>query len=228
MVSGTVFSVYSVLWGSLFCGVTLIHLIACAGKFDVVRRVTKVCVMPLLALWYSVLFPGGYTVLWALIFGTVGDILLLQPYKRTAFLAGLLAFFVGHIFWIVTFSGFLSYGLFTNPLFIALLAVYGIVAVIFTWFLKIKEKVLCGAVFVYTVTLEFLNFISVSAVLITKGTTLSLLFLAGTSLFLLSDSILALTVFRKDITKKLPVPDFWIMFTYIAAQVCLAFTAGMI
>lgn len=98
MVSGTVFSVYSVLWGSLFCGVTLIHLIACAGKFDVVRRVTKVCVMPLLALWYSVLFPGGYTVLWALIFGTVGDILLLQPYKRTAFLAGLLAFFWGTFF----------------------------------------------------------------------------------------------------------------------------------
>lgn len=227
MVSGTVFSVFSVVWGSLFCGVTVIHLIACAGKFDVLRRVTKVCVMPLLALWYSVLFPGGYTVLWALIFGTVGDIFLLHPHKKQAFLSGLLAFFVGHIFWIVTFSGFLSYGLFTGPLFIVLLAGYGIAAVIFTRFLRIKEKVLCGAVFVYTVTLEFLNFISVSAVLITKGTTLSLLFLAGTSLFLLSDTILALTVFRKDMTKKLPVPDFWIMITYISAQFFLTFTAKM-
>ena len=82
----------------------ILHLFACASKNRLMlRRVTKCLLMPLLALNYA-LFTAVFSpyVLAAILCGFLGDLVLLFRPRRWAFPAGITAFAVGHIFYILS------------------------------------------------------------------------------------------------------------------------------
>lgn len=88
---------------ALYLAVVAIHLYACVrtGRHTL-RKITKCLLMPLLALCYR-LFAIDFSVIifLALIFGFIGDAFLLAPRWNWSFGAGLGAFAVGHILYIV-------------------------------------------------------------------------------------------------------------------------------
>ena len=90
-----------ILTGSLFLGVSVLHLIACYRRYPRIRTVTKVLLMPLVCAAYCVLVPSPrLLVIAALTFGWIGDVFLLFKNKRLFMLLGICAFALGHVFYI--------------------------------------------------------------------------------------------------------------------------------
>ncbi len=88
-----------------------IHIYACGSRNRLMlRRVTKCALMPLLALCYVLLAQTiSPFVLAAIFFGFAGDVFLLFTTHRWTFPAGIGAFAVGHVFYILCFLRILPY-----------------------------------------------------------------------------------------------------------------------
>jgi len=192
-----------------------------AVKYDKVklRYFTKTLLVPLLALFYiiSVANPNGF-ILSALICCFLGDFFLLWSQKKTFFIAGLLSFLMGHIFYTIAFlqtTYFLSgipkwfyfslfpyiwYGIFTlkklNP---------------YLYSMKVP-------VIVYLNVILIMSFASFSRIWALKGLSFWLPFV-GSIFFIASDSLLAFRNFKVKLSRG------WasIMITYIFAQLLIVF-----
>ncbi|MFA6855882.1 MAG: lysoplasmalogenase [Treponema sp.] len=210
----------------IFAVVSIIHLAGCVIENKKLCSITKPLLMPLLALTATaVLIPylpdAEYTLAFtvtALACGTAGDIFLLSTDEKH-FTAGALCFFTGHIFWIVQYSkaytacSLRQVGIGIFCLTVLLAAVYSILG---------KPKGLMGiCTIVYSAVLCILVLTGTAAVY-AFGTPSSGLYLAGALLFVVSDSLLGLSVMKKQFF----LSQFFIMTTYIAAQTLL--TAAVI
>ena len=200
--------------------ISLIHIFCCAAGKQTLRRATKVLLMPLLMFAYA--FASARTeaaVFLALLFGWVGDLLLIRPDVKLRQLSGIAAFLIGHCFYLFLLwqriGACAALRLVWLPplVFVLLAAADGG----FQFPIVPKELRLPGAV--YFLFLAALG--AFSGIALLGGAARGWAFLCGAALFLCSDSILC----RQFFTVGNPAPkyDFAVMLTYILAQFFLVF-----
>lgn len=183
-----------------------------AAAYSIARWV-KPLLMPSLAI--AALLDGQISrrtarfILCALIFHATGDILLLFS-GENYFIAGIGAFFIGHILYLVSLwslldgikpAGKIGIIALTSGLAVGLMLPYRI-----SGFLKI-----CA--YIYGATL--LSLVSFSLTGLIRGHRNAVLSLIGGVLFVISDSLIAVSAFH---SLHLPFHDSLIMLTYLAAQ----------
>lgn len=187
---------------------------------------SKPFLMPLIAVAVYFLMKehdvrGGRVtrIILALLFGAVGDILLMLN-GAGAFMAGMAAFFVGHVLYFsVLPSPWKVKGVSGTILSILLLA--GLVLAVITLAGKFSLKGLMRvAVIVYACAFAFLIQASIVAA-IDRRKPFYLLTALGFAIFAFSDSFVAIGAFTD---MKIPHHGFIVMSTYIAAQALVAFS----
>ncbi len=154
----------------------------------------------------------------ALLFHTVGDILLLYS-GQSFFLAGLFAFLLGHIAYLMLLIGFL--GTLSSSRAILL----GVLPILFGWTMVrglSVDGMLGLPVGIYAATLFLLILTGVFGMTIGKQDKWGWI-VCGAILFTFSDLLIALGKFT---TVSIPMRDLLIMFTYILAQILL--TLGLV
>ncbi len=163
------------------------------------------------------------TLISALTFGAIGDILLMFD-GQAAFLAGLTAFLIGHIFYLVTIG---SPNKKTSG---SRFAFLGIVPVVLIFIMAMtaqlfKVKGFLGmAVTVYAVTFAFCINAGIHNAVIKKQC-LYWITVAGYVLFVISDTILAIGKFTEI---RIQANGFWVMLTYILAQFLIAISLTLV
>ena len=194
-----------------------LHILTCCSKPLIVPSLALFCWILLKSHGISGLRVT--TLISALIFGAIGDILLMFG-GPVAFLSGLTAFLIGHIFYLVTIGvpqkepsdsrfNFWSF------LPIVLIFIMAMAAQMF------KVKGFLGmAVTVYAVTFAFCINAGIQNAVI-KRQRLYWITVAGYALFVISDTILAIGKFTQI---RIPASGFWVMLTYIIAQFLIAFS----
>ncbi|MFD8014209.1 lysoplasmalogenase [Streptomyces sp. NPDC058955] len=170
---------------------------------DTGHLVAKPLLMPLLAA-YAATRGAPRILLAALLLGWGGDVLLLLD-ADAAFLLGMGSFALGHVCYLTLFGRRR-----TSPASGALYAVVLTGTVVALW--PDLPADLRIPVTGYSLLLTAMAY---------RAGSLGVLAGAGGALFLLSDTLIATGIAEWP---QLPVPDFWVMLTYIAAQYLL--TAG--
>ncbi|WP_328945353.1 lysoplasmalogenase [Streptomyces sp. NBC_00250] len=182
---------------------TAVDLISLLAGAELGHQIAKPFLMPLLAA-YAVTRGAPKPLTAALLFGWGGDVLLLSD-AEWAFLVGMGSFAAGHVCYLVLFGRRR-----TSPLLGALYAVALVGTVLLLW--PDLPAGLRIPVAGYSLLLTAMAY---------RSSALGLLTGLGGALFLLSDTLIATGVAEWP---QLPLPDFWVMLTYIAAQYLL--TAG--
>ena len=194
-----------------FVAVSAIYLVSLFFKQGKLQSVLKSCLVPLILAIYlfgakRILIP----VVLALIFGWIGDVLLLDITKVRRFQLGLASFLVGHVCFIVAFFEF------ALPLNILVLTVSVLVASIAGFFIfrfVRPDKEMKYPVIAYEVIIMLMAISAVQVFFSQSGVFGALAFI-GSLCFVMSDSILAYDTFRK----KSKIGYFMVMVTYILAQ----------
>lgn len=200
----------------LFLFISLIHLLACIRLNNKLRFFTKPLLIPLLLLF--AIFSSSkvsMTLCSALIFGFLGDVFLLSDNNKSFFILGLLSFLIGHAFYVVSLYNKTIYYPSLNIiiLIILTLSIISIAAYysIFQYLQDMKFPVL-----IYFITISSMIIYSILFLVSSKNIQ-GLLALIGSSLFGLSDYILARSIFIKSFKLK----NFIVMLTYLIAQLLL-------
>ncbi len=160
-----------------------------------------------LFIWVSRPVKKGRLVATGLLFSAVGDILLDLP-QDTFFIPGMGSFIMAHLFYTAAFFG--------RPVFsLSRMSVLAAVIIFVTGygiFLFPHLGDMAPAIYIY------LFVISIMVASACTGRDNNMLIISGACLFMISDSMIALTMFV------IPVPfaDIWIMSTYYAAQALLS------
>ena len=197
--------------------IVTIHLYCCFHHHEDIRKFTKCLLMPFLAMTYHLGCPKekfSKVILFAILFGYLGDILLLI---EGLFLLGVVSFLVGHLLYIVTFfaeTGLKNYR--KNLLVFLLVCVvyFYIETEVLGYFRPALVKFgLWGPLFVYTSILSALN-ISSALYAYCYRNIYSILAYIGSIIFYVSDCILAKQLFF-EYNKYYQIS---IMFTYILGQ----------
>ncbi len=207
-----------------FFVVSAIHIATCFFPTNKLSKVTKVLAMPLLAL--AVVFAkDGKNMLYlvcALIAGCLGDYFLLRPVSKKNFLRGVFAFFIGHAFYLLILIPRSQFWLLPPWCVVIIVLVYSF-AVFMIYNMLHKPKGMRGfAAVVYAFMLLLINFTCISSILTVLFDTGSLVtvtpatwfIVGGNLLFLLSDSLLSVTMFKDDFK----FSRVYVMTTYLAAQ----------
>ncbi|WP_406057233.1 lysoplasmalogenase [Streptomyces sp. NBC_01077] len=182
---------------------TAVDLISLLAGAELGHQIAKPFLMPLLAA-YAVTRGAPKLLTVALLFGWGGDVFLLSD-ADWAFLVGMGSFAAGHVCYLVLFGRGR-----TSPPLGALYAVALVGTVVLLWpDLPADLRIPVAG---YSLLLTAMAY---------RASALGLLAGLGGALFLLSDTLIATGVAEWP---QLPVPDFWVMLTYIAAQYLL--TAG--
>ncbi|WP_406860122.1 lysoplasmalogenase [Streptomyces sp. HUAS MG47] len=162
--------------------------------------VAKPLLMPLLAA-YALARGGPATLVAALLFGWGGDVLLLGD-ADWAFLVGMGCFAAGHACYLLLFGRRRT----SLPLGVVYAAVLAVTVVALWPGLPADLRVPVAA---YSLLLTAMAY---------RSSSMGVLAGAGGALFLLSDTLIATGI--ADWPQP-PVPDFWVMATYLAAQFLL-------
>ena len=201
----------------IFLFILLMHCFSIQLEMDLLRSTTKVMLVPLLMIHLIInksLRTMSYLPLTALLFSWIGDILLLNE-GPAFFLTGMIAFVMTHVNYSFTFLKIKQViktdrSFFMVPLTVLLLFSIGI-------FIYLKDHL--GT---YTIpVLLYMGFISVMASLAIHTYTNHLVraiarytFIPGAILFVLSDALLAINMFRVHH----PIVEVLVMLTYGLAQ----------
>lgn len=193
------------------------------SHWKVIHDVAKALILPLIAWGFlrcqqqTRMDPGiRNRVLAAMTLCWIGDVALTRS-GDAAFLTGLVSFLSGHVLYIFAFRRLLSLGAprsdrWTQRAALALLSLVLTPVVVQLWRLA---GPLAPAVAVYACVIATMAFYSWR---LAKGSGVIML-RAGAILFMVSDLILA---FAKFGTTAIPLGHFWVMSTYILAQVALS------
>ena len=192
-----------------------IQLFACANKnLLMLRRVSKCLLMPLLAACYMLISPEPAPfVVFAILSGFVGDLVLLFRPRKWAFPAGILAFATGHVFYILSFASRITL---QPPWYLFALIAFVTIACAATLMYYIWRGIprkLRVPSYVYMLVIG--SMVS-SAALFTLYETTPLRWLAalGGVLFALSDTTLSIDAFHHPVRYRNVI----VMSTYILAQ----------
>lgn len=194
----------------LFVFCTLAHLYGTFQNSDL-SFYTKPLLIPLLGLW---LLAGESaipkSIFGALIFSWVGDIFLLFD---DYFIAGLLAFLVGHVFYIRAFLRASTKS--KNSTTYVVTSTIAVVTFLVIFLSKIQSKLgdMTMPVFIYAIVISVMLWIALNRKNKTNPKSF-LLTAIGAALFVLSDSLIAWNLFHSSII----YADLLIMSTYLAAQ----------
>ena len=210
----------------LFLVPTAMNLAGQLSGNNMLTMVSKPLLMPLIALsvWlllkeHGVRTSRVKTIVLALLFGALGDILLMVS-GTGWFLSGMLAFLIGHVFYFCSIPApwkvkGISGKVFSLLLLIGLLA--GVISLAGKFPLEGFMKI---AVKFYACAFAFLVYACIVAA-VDRKQPLYLLAALGFVIFAVSDTFVAIGAFT-DL--KIPQRGFIVMSTYIAAQAIVAFT----
>ena len=156
----------------------------------------------------------------ALLFGYIGDLLLLRK-KKSWFVTGAVSFLIGHLFYIAVFisdaGGFSVFR--THPAAAALMFLpYAVWAVMFRKYLGKDASSIYYASTIYISVLFLMSYFSLLRVW-TVGTASFVLVFLGSLLFIASDSFLAIRKFKSEFRGIGTL----VIATYIAAQLLIIF-----
>ena len=192
-----------------------VHIFACINKnLLMLRRVSKCLLMPLLAACYMLFAKAPSSlVIAAILSGFVGDLVLLFRPRRWAFPAGIFAFAVGHVFYIVSFARRIVT---TPPWYLFALCAFFTLACAVTlmrYLWKSMPKKLKPPSFLYMIIIG--SMVSSTLLFSLYGGS-SYRFLAGIGgvIFALSDTTLSIDAFHHPVRYRSVI----VMSTYIVAQ----------
>lgn len=192
----------------LFVLLATVHLGALLGRAEMLEHLTKPALMPVLA-GYVLLRGGPRPLVAALLFGCGGDTLL-QIGGDLVFLAGMGSFAAGHVCYLLVFRRRTERAI-PRPLAAGYGAAWlGTVALLWPDLPGDMRAPVAG----YSLLLTAMALGALRAGLLTA---------AGGALFLLSDTLIATGIAEWP---QAPLPQFWIMLTYLGAQYALA--AGLL
>lgn len=198
---------------SLFILFAVLYVYSGYKSIKKMEYFSKPFLLPLLAVVYGIAVTDiNIYIIMAILFGFLGDFLLMFEGDKF-FIGGLLSFLLGHIFYAIVFiTGIYHIQSLSliNYLFIIPYIIYGI------FIFSILKKYLFNMkkfVVVYIFALIIMSFSSLLYALVSKSLICWVPFM-GSLFFILSDSILSIKVFRKEINKG----DFWVGITYVIAQ----------
>ncbi|MFE3722777.1 lysoplasmalogenase [Streptomyces cyaneofuscatus] len=185
-----------------------VDLAGLLAGLDTVHLVAKPLLMPLLAA-YAAVRGGPRLLIAALLFGWGGDVFLLAD-NDLAFLLGMGSFAVGHVCYLTLFGRGRAAGARTRASLAAGIAYAVVLAVFLVLIWSDLPAELRVPVAGYSLLLTAMAW---------RAGVLGRYAAAGGALFLLSDALIATGIAEWP---RLPAPDFWVMLTYIAAQLLLA------
>ncbi|MCC2604351.1 lysoplasmalogenase [Planctobacterium marinum] len=199
------------LYVSLFFIIAVIYTLSSPLAPYPLSPLVKVFPIVVLALVAYQQLPAGHRTypLLALTFSGLGDVLLAMQFEQN-FMAGLSAFLIAHVFYIICFARFVDDVQIYKARFRHLAA---LAMLIYSWFMAQwvmpEEVVLRYAVIVYV---GVISFMCISAIF--SAQTSHRLHLYGALIFAVSDSLIAWNAFRHPI----PFATVWIMASYYLAQ----------
>lgn len=185
----------------LVCAADLVGVLADIG---VLHLVAKPLLMPLLA-GYAAARRGPRLLIAALLCGWAGDVFLLAD-ADLAFLVGMGGFAAGHVCYLVLFGRRRS----------ALLPGIAYAAVLTVFVVLIWDGLPAG------LRVPMAGYSLLLTAMAYRSGVLGRYAAAGGALFLLSDALIATGIADWP---QLPAPDFWVMLTYVAAQLLLTLGA---
>ncbi|HCY85437.1 MAG TPA: hypothetical protein DHV36_09920 [Desulfobacteraceae bacterium] len=204
-----------------FALISLVHLVGEAVASKPVRYLSKPLLMPALALYYLMSTEAfSWIMAAALAGGWLGDIFLMIPdrdEKRRFFKLGLVAFLLGHLFYVWAFLAWGSLGQLPVPGMLSILFFVGYGVVVF-----IKLKPYMGALFVpITAYIIVIVLMGVSTGLCTGTQNLPAGFavVIGALIFMVSDTLNAWNRFAREI----PYERILTMATYLGGQFLLVY-----
>jgi uncharacterized membrane protein YhhN len=196
----------------LFIAAAVLHLVSILAQKPLLKALSKGSLMPLLLGFYVL---GADKIFWpvvlALFLGGAGDIFLLNINSLKFFRLGLASFLLGHICYIIALLVFP----FNNAVLVISIAVAAALGIVMYRFVHPSREMRIPVIVYETVIMGMVIF--ALQTFLVQGPPSGALVLAGSLLFLVSDSILA----RFTFGKKPVYGDFWVMLTYIPAQFCL-------
>ena len=210
---------YWIVPGLFFLVATILNLVGRFLEMPVLASAVKPVLMPFLALT-AVAAAGSVErkeirlLVVALLLGCVGDIFLIYD-GFLFFVAGMVAFLSGHIFYMCLFGGKSWKGFTAKTWIPAIIAMAALTAVLII-VIGVNGAMLVPMC-VYGFALMLLIFSTLAGVFRFRTCTWWIL-LAGALLFTFSDSLIAIGTFNGDF----PGREFLVMLTYIAAQTLLA------
>ncbi|MCL2736891.1 MAG: lysoplasmalogenase [Propionibacteriaceae bacterium] len=179
-----------------------------------VRMLTKPLLLPVLLVAY--LWSGTGTVsiavVAALVFGTLGDVLLMGTSTGRRFVVGGVCFFLGHVAYIVAFAGDIRLVGATAWTLLAAVA-YLAAGVVFYRAMRPGLGSLKGLAIGYLIGLSAMS-LTAALRYATLGSPSALLVLIGSLVFILSDALLMVDEFHH----RLSHDGFVVMLTYCLAQ----------
>ncbi|HSV97775.1 MAG TPA: lysoplasmalogenase [Spirochaetota bacterium] len=204
----------------VFIALAAAHVVSEGFKYMPGRYFVKPLLMPALALYYlfSTEAPNGF-MLAAIGFGWLGDIFLMVPdpdKTRRYFRPGLVAFLLGHVFYIIVFASYIS-GMERFPAAAWLLLVPYIATGVFGYrLIGPHAGAMKKAILAYTVIFVAMG----AATVLPMGSALLggvLTAMAGSFVFMVSDIINAYNKFAREIANE----RVYTMSTYLAGQLLL-------
>lgn len=197
-------------FSQLFFFTLIIHLLFISLEYHVGRICTKPLLLIILIVWYiNSCVTKNLPVVSALSFSLLGDILLMGN-GQLFFITGLIAFLMAHVFYCIFFWNALkrkSSGIRWQPLFFIVPYV-----MLLLWILMPHLGGLQIPVSVYAVVIGAMFFLAINVGIRVGG--FSKQTILGAGLFVVSDTLLALNLFRCPFFGA----SFFIMLTYGLAQ----------
>ena len=203
----------------IFALVSVVHVTAIFIRKGKLRRISKIFIVPpLLAAYIAGQGQPFIFVILALLFGWLGDALLLRINEKAYFQLGLASFLLGHVCYIVAFIECLGFfepggaGRIDNMAMAVFLPIAIIIGVMDFRFIKPPQEMIFPVV-LYMIAIEVMAFWGLEIFILNPGFAGMLIF-SGALCFMISDTMLAYYTFRK-----LTIPGaVLIMVLYILAQ----------
>jgi uncharacterized membrane protein YhhN len=197
-------------WWLAFLAASGVHLAGQLAGATWLHQATKPLLMPPLVAWFVTVAPAGRVrtlVIVALGWSWLGDLGLMGSGEMW-FLAGLGAFLLAQLTYVVTFWRWRGGSVLRRPLLLApyVLVLAGLLAVLWGDLGDLRGPVVAYAVVIVSM-----------AVLATGA---GRMVAVGAALFVLSDALIAVGSLTEQV--RLPRHGFWVMATYLAAQALIA------
>ncbi|MCQ2742515.1 MAG: lysoplasmalogenase [Bacilli bacterium] len=210
----------------LFLVTSIINLVFAYLEKEKERKITKCPCTLSLAFAVIAFAPSEWLIYCGLFAGLVGDFFLIWKKKKRYLALGSLAFFIGHVFYIIRLAQFSLPGM--GDYSWAYFSAWVVAAIIFLCaFYALGKKIighgkLATALMFYLAILGSLIIWSIIGCCIDYHFAFLFITALGAITFLVSDSLIGYTMFTKDIKRR----DFFIMATYLVAQ--LLVVSGML
>ena len=213
----------------VFAVFLVMHLVSCFLGLERARMVTKCMLMPFLIISLQAYGCDNILIYAALLFGLLGDLLIVVSTSKLFFMMGMLSFGINHLLNLVTIVSMLPYHLnIWHYIAAGILAILYIGA--FGYFLRSympKVSFINGG-YSYIILLNIITAVMLMISLYDKNNIsvflVSIVVLLGVIIFSISDTLIAINMYVKTLKRS----SFFTMSTYLLAQVLIAFGLAII